>query len=1220
MSESADLPTRLQGSIGLPDGVPDDTPTPPAEAAVTEPAHHTPVEPEPVVPGYHVLDEIGRGGMGVVYRAEQLSLKRVVALKMMAASADPIARARFLAEAEAVAAVRHPHVVQVHEFGEFQGRSYLGMDYLPGGTLAARLRAGRLGPHEAAGLVERIARGVGAAHEAGIVHRDVKPGNVLFDDHGEPIVTDFGLAKRAASDLTQTNAVMGTPAYMAPEQAAGKTKFVGPQADVWALGVILYEALTGAKPFPGETVNEILYQVMGADPASVRSSTPGVPRDLETVCLKCLDKEPHRRYPTANELADDLARFRAGLPVSARPTSPPVRAYRWARRNPVLAGLLAAVMVGGVGLIVSLAMMYRLAVAKEAAAEERLREQTAAAATERRLRADADAELARANQVSDLLSNMFQASDPLDVFGKDFAPPSWEKQQQMTVREFLDRAAARFRTELREQPAARARLLETIGNSYRGLGQFQTAHDLLTESLTLRREHLPADHPEIIRTEFALGTLALDRGDYDRAEALYRSVYAAQQTTGAGELERANTRFQLAWVLGQAGRAEAEPILHEVLAVRERLRGKAHPETLQVRLGMVGFLIDQNRIGEIMAQLDPIREGLEAAPEGQVRDIAHMAVGFQIGKFLEYQADEAEGFLKSLGYSRAEKQLRSALATGERTMPADHIFLSVVRHGLGQVLVKLDRDAEAAAVYARILTDLRGTCGLAHPKALVLLDDYCDVLGRLKKPAEARALFAEAAEANRERFGPENKWRVQVLLFHAKFEGLHGDGEAAARLAREALGLIRAGQAVATRTLHQMVVDVAREVPWVRHGPLAADLLRTAQGWAAGLYGEGSIPEFEAAILEARALARSRDTAGAVAAVRKAEAVAGRLKAPATQVHRHALAEALGWAETVCGRFDKAAAHWRTARGAADSKRERRSAALNLAGALVDQGQAKEAAAVMAEVVRDDDADANSPPLDRAIALKLLAAVRLAAGDKPGHAAAVREMAAKFGASGDPSVLCQIGLAAGLADGPAEPAARPALSRLAAVLGWQPALDWRNRGLYASALRDGDAPRAAAAAAKVGPQRMAQDHLVAGLIALRLGEAAEARQALARADRLIRAREPGPDRQNALAQSHWLDRLYDKLLRAELAAALARHPVEAAPAPRPARSRLGAVIAPPAGRPGGRTPTARRCGRTCKRRRWGWCGGSSRTPELGNGRRPRKLRSPRTRPGGSRLM
>jgi predicted Ser/Thr protein kinase len=276
------------------------------------------------VPGYEVLGELGRGGMGVVYRATQKGLNRVVALKMLLGGtyADEGELARFFVEAEVVAAVRHPNVIQVYEHGQHAARPFLSMEFLPGGSLADLVRAkGKLDPRAAAELVEKVARGVAAAHENGIVHRDLKPANVLLDECGEPKVTDFGLAKRGGrQDMTRTGAVMGTPNYMAPEQAAGRTKFVGPAADIYALGVILYECLTGRVPFVADDTMKLLAKVVEDDPPSVRELAPAVPRDLEAICLKCLKKNPHDRYASAHDLADDLRRFQHGEPVAARST------------------------------------------------------------------------------------------------------------------------------------------------------------------------------------------------------------------------------------------------------------------------------------------------------------------------------------------------------------------------------------------------------------------------------------------------------------------------------------------------------------------------------------------------------------------------------------------------------------------------------------------------------------------------------------------------------------------------------------------------------------------------------------------------------------------------------------------------------------------------------------------------------------------------------------
>jgi eukaryotic-like serine/threonine-protein kinase len=278
--------------------------------------------PLPHVAGYEILEVLGRGGMGVVYKARQLGLNRVVALKMILAGANASQQDlnRFRAEAEAVAQLGHPNIVQIYEIGEQGGCPFLALEYVGGGSLAQHLDGTPVGPNQAAGLVLDLARAVHHAHEKGIVHRDLKPANVLLLSDGTPKIADFGLAKRAGSNQahTQTGDILGSPSYMAPEQAAGAIDKVGPPTDVYALGVILYELLTGRPPFKGATLMETFEQVREHDPVPPRFLQPKTPRDLETICLKCLEKSPQRRYASAAALADDLQAFRVGDPIAAQ--------------------------------------------------------------------------------------------------------------------------------------------------------------------------------------------------------------------------------------------------------------------------------------------------------------------------------------------------------------------------------------------------------------------------------------------------------------------------------------------------------------------------------------------------------------------------------------------------------------------------------------------------------------------------------------------------------------------------------------------------------------------------------------------------------------------------------------------------------------------------------------------------------------------------------------
>jgi len=419
---------------------------------------------------YELLERLARGGMGVVHRARHTRLNRVVALKMLL-SGDQAAEAelaRFRTEAEAIARLQHPHIVQVFEIGEHDGTAFLALEFCAGGSLRDALAGTPLPPRQAAAVVETISQAMQAAHQAGVIHRDLKPANILLagdipdaDDPslgpGElrerrlrltPKVADFGLAKKLdEKGQTVTGEVLGTPGYMAPEQAAGKVRRLGPAVDVYALGAILYELLTGRPPFRAATAMDTLMQVLKDEPVPPSRLQPGVPRDLETICLKCLHKAPDRRYASGAQLAADLRRFQDGEPIEARPANWVERGWKWAKRRPTAAALTLVSVVGLLVLLVGgLWFSARL--------------------TEQRNQALQEAEKAKA--VRDFLVSIFQKAET-DAKGAN-----------VTVGQLLKEAETRIPNEFKDQAELRGNLEKAIGKVKRGIGR-RTPQAMLLE-------------------------------------------------------------------------------------------------------------------------------------------------------------------------------------------------------------------------------------------------------------------------------------------------------------------------------------------------------------------------------------------------------------------------------------------------------------------------------------------------------------------------------------------------------------------------------------------------------------------------------------------------------------------------------------------------------------------------------------------------------------------
>jgi tetratricopeptide (TPR) repeat protein/tRNA A-37 threonylcarbamoyl transferase component Bud32 len=444
---------------------------------------------------YELLQELARGGMGVVYKARQRKLNRVVALKMILAGqlASAADVQRFYTEAEAAAQLDDPGIVRIYEVGEQGGQHFFSMSYVAGGSLAAAVKDGPLPPREAAALVRKVAEAVAYAHGRGIIHRDLKPANILLDEGGQPQVTDFGLAKRLAADsqLTGTGQVMGTPSYMPPEQAQGRVQEVGPTSDVYALGAILYCLLTGRPPFQAASVMDTLRQVLEQEPVSPRLLNRAVDRDLETICLKCLEKQAGKRYASAQALAEDLRRYTAGEPILARPVGSAGRFWRWCRRNPRTAAAVAAVSL--LLLLVSVGSTWAALTIRQERNQKEVERQAAVAAREE---ADRARQLAQQNEIiaaeqadlalGTLNTLIFEVQQRLS---KDPGLQALKRELLQTALEGLQRVASRAGGESKVRWSMEDALLRMgelslqLGHSEEAYGYFQRRYEMTRADL-----------------------------------------------------------------------------------------------------------------------------------------------------------------------------------------------------------------------------------------------------------------------------------------------------------------------------------------------------------------------------------------------------------------------------------------------------------------------------------------------------------------------------------------------------------------------------------------------------------------------------------------------------------------------------------------------------------------------------------------------------------------
>ena len=757
------------------------------------------------VGGYRIVRQIGRGGMGVVFEAEQENPRRPIALKVIrpGVASDQLLR-RFKFEAQVLGRLQHPGIAQIYEAGTAKTdasggiageQPFFAMEYVRGKPLSEYLADKNIGIRPRLELFAKICDAVQHAHQKGVIHRDLKPGNVLVDASGQPKILDFGVSRVTDSDVqmttmqTDVGQLVGTIAYMSPEQVAGDSRELDTRSDVYALGVLLYQILTGQLPYEihGKTIPEAARTIAEEEPTSLGVRNRVFRGDLDTICAKALEKDRDRRYQSAAQLAADVRCYLDDEPIAARPPSTLYQFRKFARRNRALVGGVIAVFVALVaGTIVSATQAVRATRAEQLAGEravrateaerlagERLEQTTEALGLAERRQKEAETEAAKAAAVSDFLTRMFESVNPEVIQGYDSG----------LLRLLLDDAAGSIEGEFAEQPEVRASVEDTIGWVYHAIGEREAAEAHLQSAYDARRELLGDDDPETLTSLSHLSDLRWGQGRLDEAEELaLQALEARRRVLGEKHRDTLSSRYDLAGIRRELGRAaEVEAELFDLINDLQNAFGNDDGLTLQALGGLAMVYRDEGRFGEAV---DLLRRVLKSRLEldGETHP----------GTFI-VRKNLATALRSAGALDRAKDEQRRVVELAREIYGEDHPELIEVTINLSALLIARDEAPEAEAAARDALERSRRINGDEHPVTLKAMLNLGIALRMQEKFDEATGVFQRAIELGRTVYGENHPSRISLMNSYAGL--LYHQGKL-----EEAEGMIR--QVVDARAAH----------------------------------------------------------------------------------------------------------------------------------------------------------------------------------------------------------------------------------------------------------------------------------------------------------------------------------------------------------------------------------------------------------------------------------